>query len=222
MGIVDYVITLLSDGGIQADKAWPADVMTLAQVPVAAVSLEEADRKKGTATVMVEMVCNFRSGAAACQRKALEVYEILTNSGASCLQGKCSFDGKSSLFSVPVRAVFYGVAKADSWEPVVKPRVKINAVQLEYLCGCTIERAKDEEYPKLSEAPWQFTLEEFFPGGITEPEEVQDPFTLTVFCNGMRESYHDCVVTQHQRVVEETGIRQIRKGTAAKKTIVIF
>lgn len=219
MGIIDYVVKLLNDGGIQANTAWPADTMILAQIPVAAVSIEEVDRKTCTATVLVEVVCNFRNSGAYCQKRALDAYEILVNAGAHCVQGKCSFDGQSGLFSVPVRATFYGVAQSDSWQPMAKPTVKLNEVQLEYFYACTAERSVDEEHSTLLEAPWQFTLEEVFPCGAAEPSEVQEPFTLSVICNGVEESYQNCVVTLHQRMIEETGIWQIRKGTASGRII---
>lgn len=219
MGIIDYVATLLNQGGIRAEAAWPAEIMVMSLTPLAALSIENANREECTVTVLVDIVCDLKAGAAVCQTRALDACDILENAGARCTQGKCSIDEGARLFIVPVHAVFYGIAHSQEWLPMAKCSVDMNQVPMEYLCDCAIERAVELAYPTLADAPWQFTLEEFFPFGVAEPLEALESFELTIVRNNAVETYQGCVVKRHRRVVEEKGIRQIREGVASGRTV---
>ena len=220
MGIINYVSELLTQGGIRAEAAWPASKMVMSQTPLAAVSVEKTNRETHAVTILVEVVCDFQAGAAYCQARAMDVCDILEAAGASCTQGKVNIDERASLFIIPVHAEFYGIAKANQWLPTTKNIVKMNENPMEYLCDCSVERAVDEAHPNLWEATWHFTLEEFFPCGVAEPETPQEPFELMVVRFRAEETYLGCVVKRQRRVVEPEGVRQIREGTATGRRLV--
>ena len=220
MGIINYVSELLTQGGIRAEAAWPASKMVMSQTPLAAVSVEKTNRETHAVTILVEVVCDFQAGAAYCQARAMDVCDILEAAGASCTQGKVSIDERASLFIIPVHAVFCGIAKAKQWLPITKNIVKMNENPMEYLCDFTVERAMDETHSTIWEATWHFTLEEFFPCGVAEPETPQEPFDLTVTRFRAQETYQGCAIKRQQRVVEATGVRQIREGTATGRRLV--
>lgn len=217
--ILDVVVQLLNDGGVPAAPAMPEEDMQVIHSPVAAVSLEKVDRIEGSATVLVEVVAPIKSGARRCQMRALDVCQILTNAGAQCVQGNCIFISKAALFRVQVTALFYGIARSDSWEGRSAYTVSIADVPLGYVRSFSAEQTVDEENSALSCAAWTFTLEEFFPSGAQEPEDPQEPFVLCFAGADATETFSGCTLTQRQRLHSAEGIRQIRKGKATGRTV---
>lgn len=202
---VEEVVQLLSDGGIRAAAAFPAERITRITEPVAAVSLAQMDQEKQTATVLVEILGPQESGGHVCQQKALTACAILADAGAVCKQGICDFLSKSNVFCVKVEAVFSAV------EPFT---IVTGTLTLSYACGFSSEQKVDSTYTSLQDAPWEFSIEEFFPWGIQITVGPAEPFQVDVRCAGNVERYEQCTWTERKRISEKTGIRQIRKGKA--------
>ena len=216
--ILNTVIDLLSDQGSPAAPALPKGNMLTIHAPVAAVSIEKVDTAERVALVMVEVVAPMQSGGVQCQNRALEVCRILSAAGAQCVQDSCSFDSRAALFCVPVTARFYGTATADDWIPLADAdrfTYKLNDTLLEYVQSFSASQAMDNNHEVLATAPLEFSLEEFFPFGVQEPEHPAEPFTLQV----ETEVYSGCTLTQWQRVYTAQGIQQIRKGIAALRAV---
>lgn len=212
--ILDMVVDLLKEGGVRAEAAQPAGDMTTVQSVVAAVSLESVDQADGSVTVLVEMMGPVTEGAKRCQKRALDAFNILRSAGAVCRQGKCTFISKADMFCTPVKAVFYGTAYSEDWQPRPDYEVTAAGVLLPQTCGFSAKQQAAEEGVALADAGWEFSLEEFFPAGTQEPEDPAEPFVLTVF----GDTYTGCIFTARERVAEEDGIRQIRRGTAEGRT----
>lgn len=211
--ILNTVIDLLNAGGVPAAPAQPEGHMLIAHTPLAAVSIAKVDKE--SATVLVQIVAPAKSGAERCQRRALTAYTILSEAGAECVQGKCTFEGRSALFCVPVTAKFYGTATADDWIPKAEEEplafnCRIGDTALEYVKGFSASAAVDEDHETIAKALWEFTLEELFPYGTPEQEKPTEPFALFID----DEIFADCRLIQWQRIRTEQGILQIRKGTA--------
>lgn len=203
--ILNAVVDLLNEGGIPAAPAQPEKHMLIIHTPVAAVSIEKVDTE--SATVLVQMVAPIQSGAERCQKRALQAGALLREAGAECVQGKCTFEGRSSLFCVPVTAKFYGTATAEDWIPKEEsPPVsyRLGNTSLPYVTGFSAS---------LEDALWAFSLEEFFPTGTPEPEKPEEPFALFVG----NEIFAGCTLTKCQREYTAEGVRQIRKGTATSR-----
>lgn len=226
--ILNTVIDLLTAGGIAAAPAQPNQHMLIIQTPVAAVSMEKVDME--SATVLVQAIAPMKNGAERCQKHALTVWGLLREAGAECVQGKCTFDGRSAMFCVPVTAKFYGTAMADDWIPAPPAppapvlNVTLAGVALAYVTSFSAQQKKVEVEEKdaqgqvtkkLVTLPWEFTLEEFFPTGAQEPDAPQEPFTL----QAEQEVLSGCVLMEHLRVQTTQGFRQVRKGIAASRTL---
>lgn len=217
--ILNIVVQLLNDNGLPAEPAQPAATMTTVHRPVAAVSLERADRASKSVTVLVEIVTPVFYGALRCQNRALDACEILTKNGAVCCQGECTFDNRLGMFITPVKAVFSGITLSDNWIAVTPNTVSINGQDLPYCVSFTAEKEVDEIRPTLAEVDWTLSLEEFFPAGVTEPEELEEPFIISVTSQGKRETYPSCTLTQIRRIATPEGIRQLRTATTSERAL---
>lgn len=216
--ILNTVIDLLNDGGIPAAPAQPEEHMMIIHTPVAAVSIEKVDTAEGVVSVLVEVVGPIQSGAERCQKRALTVCNILSAAGAACVQGGCAFHGGPALFRVPVTAQFYGTATADDWIPKEETPAfsyKLGDTALEYVKSFSASQTVDEDHETLTNAPWEFVLEEFFPIGTEEPEKPTEPFALFI----ENEIFAGCTLTQWRRVHTAQGIEQVRKGTATSRKV---
>ena len=217
--ILNTVVQLLNDKGLCTEPAQPAANMTAIHMPVAAVSLEEADRAKQTATVLVEIVAPVVSGALRCQHKALDVCDILSKAGAVCHQGKCTFDSRSALFITPVTAVFSGIALSNDWIPSQVNRISINGADLPYCVSFTANKKVTEDDTTLADVPWTITIEEFIPTGVLEPEELTEAFNTSINSQDKRETYAFCKLVGIQRIATPEGIRQIRTATTTRRAL---
>ena len=215
--IVDRVILLLSSEGIPADVSFPPERITRITETVAAVSLEKAELADRTATVLVEILTPKDRGGFACQKKALEACAILESAGAQCSQGSCEFYSKANVFRVSVKAKFRGIARATQMEEMPEYVITTGPLTLRYACGFFAEQKRQSANELLHTAPWEFTVEEFFPWGITDTLLPDEPFDMDVKCNGIVERYENCKWTYRKLSAEELGIRQIRKGTATSR-----
>lgn len=209
---LSQVVALLSAGGVRAETAFPAERITRITEPVAAVSLGQVDQEKSTVTVLVEVLGPKESGGYACQQKALTACTILADAGAVCKQGGCTFLSKGNVFRVQVEAVF------STAEPFT---IATGTLTLSYACGFSAEQKVDSSYTSLQNAPWEFTIEEFFPWGVLVTLDPTEPFKLDVRCAGNVERYEECTWTGQKRVAEKTGIRQIRTGKATKRILTL-
>lgn len=217
--ILDMVVDLLKEGGVRAEPAQPEGNMTAVQLAVAAVSLEEVDQESGSVTVLVEIVGPSKIGARKCQQKALEAFDILRAAGGICRQGKCTFVSKADMFCIPVTAVFYGRATAEDWQPRPSCEVAISGEALPWVSQFSAKQEMGEGGISLADMGWTFSLEEFFPHGVEISEEdPEEPFEVTLSDGSRWESYTGCNIMSRERTLEEKGIRQVRRGTAAQRT----
>ncbi len=212
--IIDQVVQLLNDGGIRADAAYPTGSIRRVSDPVAAVSLNQADLQERTAEVLVEILAPKESGGYLCQKTALEACAILEEAGAVCCQSHCEFVSRSNLFRVPIKAVFRGTARYSDWEEVPQYQVVTGPLTLNYVCGFSAKQALEGVSAPLQDRPWEITVEEFLPWGVEDSLELEEPFTIALRCNGIIESFDNCVWTERKRVAEKLGIRQTRKAKA--------
>ena len=216
--IVDQVVQLLNGGNVRTEAAFPSGKIIRVTEPVAAVSLEKADMAEHSAVVLVEVLAPRESGGYACQKKALEVCKILEEEGAVCVQGRCSFVGQSDLFRVPVKATFYGIFRPNTAQALVQPVLVAGGMTLERMCDFSA-RQEVVGTNSIYDAPWEFTVEEFFPWGEFNTLEPDEPFTMDLRYEGNIERFEQCRWTHRERIKERGGIRQIRKGKATGRSL---
>lgn len=202
---IAQVVQMLNSGGVRAEAAYPAELITRIVSPVAAVSLAQACPKEGSYTMLVEILGPKESGGLVCQQKALEACTILENAGAVCRQSGCEFLSKGNVFRVKVEAEF---SSAEKFTIAAGERI------LSYACGFSAQQKAGAESDGVDNALWEITLEELFPWGVQDTLGIDEPFQLDIRCSGKTERYEGCAWTERKREAEQNGIRQIRKGKA--------
>ena len=213
--VVTTVIEALNNAGIWAAAAYPGQAAPELTQPAAAVSLFQVNQQQRVTEVLVTVLCPAAMGGAACEAEALRVTEVLTNTGASCVQEICEFDSRRQLLSVPVYAAFRGGIWEAAWIPGGDLTVKLGANELFSATNFTSEQAtEDPETTALSGCPWKFSIEEFFYPGYSEENTPEEPFSITVTRTTRTETYKNCRFTAIKREAGPTGLRQIREGTA--------
>lgn len=207
----------LKDSGLRVQRAYPGTKIPAISEPVAAVRRQGADLQEKSETVAVTILSPGDLGAEVCEDAALAAGNVLAALGAICTVGECSFDGRTDLFSVNVTACL--VEEEEVQEEPEEPRVEVTlgTQVLQYVVDFTAWRTVDDEVTALSDALWNFQLEEFFPTGTQEEKTPEEPFSLKMTLGTLTESYIECVWIYQKRVAEGSGIRQIRTGIAGSK-----
>lgn len=217
--IVALTVARLREGGFRAAEGCPGRKLpALADIAVA-VDLREVDLGEKTAALTVSVLAPSAMGAQACQKAALEVGMLLQADGASCVQENCEFDGLANLFCTRITARYCGTAMADDWTERAGFHVLLGETRLQSLVSFTARRVTDDTATALADAKWQFQLEEFFRPENTEEDSPEEPFTLRIVRPMQTEVFRGCTWTEQQRVTEQTGTRQIRKGIAQSRAV---
>ena len=218
--IVERTVSSLRQGGFRAEAACPGEKIPALEALAVAVDLHEVDLGEKTAVLAVSVLAPSALGAQECQKAALTVGQLLQAEGASCTQDACEFDGLANLFCVRILARYAGTAMPDDWSARAGFFVTMGDLRLSRVERFTARRVSAGE-EGLSDS-WEFQLEEFFRPEDVEPEEAAAPFILRMYRPLQTETFRNCQWTEQQRVTEQTGTRQIRKGTAQGRTVTAF
>lgn len=211
--IVTLTVEKLCASGFRAAAACPGKKMPALTGIAVAVDLQKVDLLEKTANLTVSVLAPASMGAQACQKAALSVGQVLQTDGADCTQESCVFDGLTNLFCTQITARYAGTASAEDWAKRAGFSVELAGVNLNSLVSFTARRDFEDD------VGWIFEVEEFFRPENVEELEPQEPFDLTMFRPMQRESFLGCRWTYRQRVTEQTGTRQIRRGTATGRTV---
>lgn len=220
--IVALAVEKLRAEGFRAAEACPGQKLPALTDIAVAVDLEEVDLREKTAALQISVLAPSSMGAQACQKAALTVGQVLQADGADCVQNGCEFDGLTNLFCTKLTAKYAGTASAENWASRAGFSVSLNDVQLGSLVSFTARRETDETVTEISDAKWFFEVEEFFRPEDTEETAPQGSFTMIVRRPLQMETFRECVWTYQQRVTEQTGTRQIRRGTSIGRAITLY
>lgn len=202
--MLNNVVQTLRSAGMAVERGYPGQKLASITKPVCAVNLLSADLRNQTATARVTVISPADLGAAACENAALNVAEVLAETGGKCDVLACALNGRTGLFEAEVTAKFL----------TNSPKLLLNSVELNHAVAFTYWRTVDDEITDLEEAPWGFRLEEFFPTGSDEDEDPDSPFTLGHITYTGFYTFSNCCWTYVRRIWGADGIRQIRLGTA--------
>jgi len=219
--IVALAVARLREGGFRAAEGCPGQKLPALTDIAVAVDLHEVDLGEKTAVLTVSVLAPSAMGAQACQKAALEAGQLLQADGATCVQESCEFDGLANLFCTRITAQYSGTAQADNWTQRAGFHVVLGETRLESLVRFTAHRTAGET-ETLSDAKWHIQLEEFFRPENMEEESPEEPFTLRMVRPYKTETFRGCVWTEQQRVTEQTGTRQIRKGVAESRSTSVY
>lgn len=221
--IINKVIDGLQAAGIRADEAYPGVRIPALTSPVAAVRLGKVDRSVRQTSVQVMVMSPAAWGGSVCETTALWVIETLEKMNGVCVKGLCQFDEMADVFHIEITAEFFGVATGDKWYSGPGYTVSIGQQSMDWVTGFSIHRKTDEQTTSISDAVWEFTMEELLGPGSIDPPDPTEPFTLTVTRPESDEVFTGCTWTSVRRTDTLRGISQVRTGTAKKRiwTIII-
>ena len=215
--IVSNVIDALQAADVRSDEAYPGGRIPALTGPVAAVRLGKVDRSVRATSVQVIVMSPAVLGGSVCESTALRAIEALEAMDGVCVKGLCQFDDMADVFYIEITAEFFGVAKDGGWDPGPGSAVKIGEQRMEWVTGFTIRRQTDEEITAITNAQWEFTMEELLGPGSVDPPDPTEPFTMVVTRNSSRETFTGCTWTSVKRTDTIRGISQIRVGVAKKR-----
>ena len=217
--IVNQVIRQLRDADIRADEAYPGGRIPALTGAVAAVRLGKIDRSVRATAVQVVVMSPASGGGSQCESTALQAIDVLQEMGGTCTKDVCKFDEMADVFYIEIEAAFFGTELADGWSAGPGFSVTIGMQDMPHAVSFGMQRAIDEEITAISNAKWQFTLEELLPPGSSEPPEPQEPFTLTVVREMYDEVLSGCHWISAKREDTLRGVSQIRVGIANSRSV---
>ena len=206
--IVSMVIDALQASDIRADEAYPGSRIPALTGSVAAVRLGKVDRSVRTTAVQIVVMSPAAAGGSICE-----------NMGATCVKDVCKFDEMADVFYIEISAAFFGTPLESSWSAGPGYSIFIGSQAMPGVTAFEISRKTDEEVTSISNAKWQFTLEEQLIPGTSEPADPTEPFTLTVSRSNGDEVLSGCTWTSVRREDTLKGITQTRTGTAAVRKV---
>ena len=221
--LLDFVTGLLNESGLRAGEEYPAGKRMEVLSPVAAVGLEALEA--GTARFSVRILSPRMLGGWCCQVWAARASRTLTGAGMSCTAGEMDFLSGSNCFCVKLTVVLPVVSGPTGWSAGSRWRV---------FCGDTEQtgvesfRADRDQGRGLVGAHGQGGAVAVSPGGggwrvelvqwvDRRPEEVPEPFALTVQEYGRKDRYTGCCWNQERIEYTQRGTRLIRQGFALER-----
>ena len=186
---------------------------------VAAVRLGQMDRSVRTTAVQVVIMSPAATGGSLCESTALRAVQTLQDMGGTCAKDVCKFDEMADVFYIGIDAVFFGTALEAGWSAGPGYSVTIGEQPLDQVVSFMAQRATDDEITKLSDAKWQFTIEELLIPGTSEPPDPTEPFAVTVTRDNGDELFMGCTWLSVRREDTIRGISQIRVGQAASRSV---
>lgn len=223
MILITNVMAALREEGLPVQEAYRGDQMPQITGPCATVSLEKLEHTARKATVLVMVMVPMAQGGALCQSWAVTAGQAMEKLGGICVQEECRFHGYAQVYYIRVLGTFYGGAVMEEWENTSDFTVTLGSNTLANAVSFQAEQAVDEVTgTPLSTAVWSFRLEEEYGRGEAPPPSPAEPFTLTVQRSGSTETFSECSWTSLQLENTATGLRQIRKGVAMSRSVIML
>lgn len=221
-----YVISILTNAGIQSIPAFPATRAFMPLTPVAAVSVSKVDTASRYTTVLIRLLSPGGSGGALWEQTALLITQALSASGAECTQDACQYDGQTDLFEGQITAKYPGLVYDGSWNQVPEPdlEVRLNDVTVSCVTSITAKETRSLDPADLentaSNAPvWYLEMIRQPAANTAEPGGTA-PFSLKILRSGKGHWYRQCYWTQITRENTPNGERQVYSGFALSRTAI--
>lgn len=226
-GLLEELRALLEAAGIPAGEEYPAGERVEILSPVAAVGLRELDCANSVARFSVRILSPRILGGWCCQSKAAQAAQVLHRAGMGCAAAEMEYLKGSDCFCVSLtvsRQVLEspeGWGGGSSWQVLRDEEAERNVLsfraarnQGRRLVGTFCQSTPTRVTPGAG--GWQIELVQ---SGVGEPEEGQEPFTLTVHAGGAKQRYLGCCWNETQIELDSGGLRRIRRGFALEREV---
>lgn len=222
---------MLVENGIPAAEDFPSEGFQELTQPVAALSLEKVDCQEGTAYIAVRLLSPRRLGGWRCQAASVAAASHLAAAGFFGETGQMEYLSGSDCFCVKV-TVLREICLADGgWTAGKSWKISWND---QILSGVESFTAQEDRGRRMVGAFWQaeqvgvtpgvtgwnITLVQRFGPGDAEPEEPEEPFTLTVERDARTVSYGACYWNKVTRRHSQQGLVVERSGFALTREVI--
>lgn len=225
--LLQYVIGLLQAAGIPAGEEYPGFGRPDLEGPWAAVGLRELRAGEGTAVFRVRVLSPRILGGWSCQGRAANAVRALTEAGLRCAGEEMEYLSGSDCFSVSMTAVMDVTASETGYVPGARWSIACGEV---ILAGVETFSAVQDQQRRLVGAHWEREPVTVTPGWggwklelvqriDGEPEELGEPFTLTVRENGWAHRYTGCCWNETRCDYTQGGLRLTRRGFALGREV---
>lgn len=226
-GLLEELRELLEAAGIPAGEEYPAGERVEIVSPVAAVGLRELDCANAAARFSVRVLSPRILGGWCCQQKAALAAQVLHRAGMGCSAAEMDYLSGSDCFCISLTVSRPVYESADGWiggsgRQVLRDGIEEKNVlsfravrnQGRRLLGTFCQSEPVRVTPGAG--GWQIELVQ---SGSAEPEEGQEPFTLTVRTAGGEQRYLGCCWNETEITLGGEGEKRIRRGFALKREV---
>lgn len=222
-------VEALQWAGFRADRGYPSAGMPYPSTPVVSVNLYSSTARE--VALEVTVYCSVADGGIVCEDQALEAAAVLEGIGAICQVGKCSFDGKSGLFSLSILARWVEEQEEEP-EPETPPAqepeegpptVLFNGEVLPYVTAFSALRSSEVVVSVgAADGIWTLTVEEKIPLAEVGFGMPTSNFTLAVRRGSMEETFRQCYQETMVRRETDRWMYQKRVAKTWEEPIVTF
>lgn len=223
---IEKAIAVLQSAGIPACRGFPAGKMPHLEAVFATVSMEQATEDALTLTVQIYAPAS--QGGTACEDTAVLAGERLSTLGVQCRLGRCSFEGKSGVFCLPVTVTFLKVEEPPV--QIIQPRVEIAGVEIANVVAVSTaftgtqvrQKSETTEMERLNteEKRWTVTVEDLVPARLSPQQEITTGFTVVITHPGERETYNGCCWSKVTTEATAEGTRRVRVAITCNDPVI--
>ena len=226
--LLEFVSGALQAAGLPAGEAYPGLRQPEVDRPTAAVGLRELDTAAGVARFRVQVLSPRILGGWCCQVWAARAAQALTGAGMTCTTEEMEYVSGSDCFCTAVTASMAVVFGADGWIP--GQRWMVCCAEEEQL-GVESFTAQRDQQRRLVGSHWAQAPVTVTPGRggwvleliqnlDRDPEEMEEPFVLTVRDGTQVHRYTGCCWNEIHYDYTGRGLRLTRRGFALEREVV--
>ena len=223
---LEWVLGLLSQGGIPAGEGWPGARRPEPEEAVATVGLRAMEWEKGLVRIAVDLLSPRRLGGWHCQLRAAEAARLLHGAGFSCETEQMEYLPESDCFRVGIIAAVAAEPNGEGWTAAGAMEVCVDGLPLE---GVISFRAVRNQGRRLRGAMgrgepvgitsgtdgWSIELVQ----RTTREMQTAEPFGLTLRRGGRTEQFGGCCWNETVLEYDAAGGRMIRRGFALTREV---
>lgn len=227
---LEPIAQILNEAGIRAAQAYPAAGVPELSGPVAALSIEELDTDTGSAQVAVQILSPRTGGGWMCQEAAVTAVSALSAAGYVCRSNAVEYQSGSDCFSQKIVVQLALALREAVWAAQEHWEFLWNDAAL---AGVESFTADEDRGRRMVGAFWQAQQVGVTPGAggwniamvqrigpeDAEPEEPEEPFTLTVRRPAETVVYGECYWNRILRRYTQQGLVVERSGFALTREV---
>ena len=223
---LEWVLGLLSQGGIPAGEGWPGERRQEPEEAVAAVGLRAMDWERGLVRIAVDLLSPRHLGGWHCQLRAAEVNRLLHGAGFSCETEQMEYLPESDCFRIGIMASTAVEPNEEGWTAAGAMEVCVDGLPLEGVISFRAVRnqgrrrrgamGRGEPVGVTSGTDgWTIELVQRF----TREMQTAEPFELTFRRGGRTEQFGGCCWNETVLEYDAAGGRMIRRGFALTREV---